>query len=159
MFSKPTEPRSIASQLVLLFTPAAAFLLFCGLAVFYVIVVRHAFEEDNAVLADKIVALQTSLRNADGQQALSDELKIPPAGERAVYWIRVVDANGKTMMETPGMATLLPPEIFPAARDSRPAPLEPKDYRARGKLFSLAAATTGRRSGICGASRARSFQR
>ena len=47
MFSKRPEPRSIASQLILLFTLAATLLLACGLGVFYWIVVRHAFAEDN----------------------------------------------------------------------------------------------------------------
>ena len=51
MSSKRTEPRSIASQLVLLFTPAAALLLCCALGVLYWIVVRHGLEEDRAVRA------------------------------------------------------------------------------------------------------------
>ena len=48
---------SIASQLILLFTLATALLLVCGLGVFYSLTVRHAFAEDNAVLADKVSAL------------------------------------------------------------------------------------------------------
>src|SRR5207247_5845497 len=62
MFSKRTEPRSIASQLVLLFTLAATLLLSCGLGVFYWIMVRHAFAEDNAVLTDKISGLCTDFK-------------------------------------------------------------------------------------------------
>ncbi|MEY2540837.1 MAG: two-component system, OmpR family, heavy metal sensor histidine kinase CusS [Verrucomicrobiota bacterium] len=139
MFSKPTEPRSIASQLVVLFTPAAAFLLFCGLAVFYVIVIRHAFEEDNAVLADKIVALRAGLKKSGGAQAVNDELKVLHAGERATYWARVIDAKGSTVAETPGMNGLLPPSVFPPARLSSQSTPEPKHHRAGGKVFSLAA--------------------
>ena len=60
MSSKRTRPRSIASQLVLLFTLAATLLLSCGLSVFYWIVVRHAFAEDNVVLADKISRIERS---------------------------------------------------------------------------------------------------
>src|SRR2546430_1668 len=60
MPSRRTEPRSIATQLVLLFTLCAALLLSCSLGVFYWIVVRHAFEEDNAVLADKLGAVRTA---------------------------------------------------------------------------------------------------
>ena len=45
MSSKPTEPRSIASQLVLLFTAASAVLLCCGLGVLYWIAISHAVEE------------------------------------------------------------------------------------------------------------------
>src|SRR5437870_3806981 len=61
MSSRPAEPRSIASQLVLLFTLAAAFLLSCGLGALYWIVVQHAFEEDNEVLADKVAAVRADL--------------------------------------------------------------------------------------------------
>ena len=66
MSSKPVEPRSIASQLVFLFASAAALLLCCGLGVLYWIVVRHAFEEDRVVLADKVFAVQADLRSGDG---------------------------------------------------------------------------------------------
>ncbi len=56
MSLRPFEARSIAAQLVLLFTLAATLLLCSGLGVLYWIVVRHAFEEDNEVLADKVFA-------------------------------------------------------------------------------------------------------
>ncbi|MDP9004097.1 MAG: heavy metal sensor histidine kinase [Verrucomicrobiota bacterium] len=137
MFSKPAEPRSIASQLVLLFTLAAAFLFSCGLGVLYWIVVRHAFEEDNEVLADRISALHADLSRPGGVIALGDQLKIIHSGERVTYWIRVIDGNGQISAETPGMKALFPTNAFPAAG----TPVDhPKDYRAGGKLFSLAAA-------------------
>ena len=85
MFLKPAEPRSIASQLVILFTLAAAFLLCCGLGVLYWIFVRHAIEEDNAVLADKISALRADLNKARDPKALNEDLKILHGGERAAY--------------------------------------------------------------------------
>ena len=66
--------RSIASQLVLLFTLAATLLLSCGLGVFYAIVVRQAFVEDNAVLADKFFAIRSEIKKTDGLKALDDEL-------------------------------------------------------------------------------------
>jgi len=79
MFSKPTERRSIAWQLILLFTVATSFLLACGLGLFYAIVVRHAFAEDNAVLADKIAALRTDLYES-GPNVFAKELKGRHAG-------------------------------------------------------------------------------
>lgn len=139
MFSKRTEPRSIASQLVLLFTLAAALLLSCGLGVFYWMVLRQAFEEDNAVLADKIFALRSEIRKTDGVKALDDELKTPRAGERAVYWVRLIDPAGHTVAESPGMNDLLPSSVFPAAKTSRPPDGAARDYRTKGQLFSLVA--------------------
>src|SRR5438046_1321985 len=69
MFSRRTEPRSIASQLVVLFTLAAALLLCCGLGAFYAILVRHASEEDNLFLKDKLLALHADLSTANWNKA------------------------------------------------------------------------------------------
>jgi two-component system heavy metal sensor histidine kinase CusS len=132
MFSKPAEPRSIASQLVLLFTLAAALLFCCGLGFLYWIVVRHAFEEDNAVLADRITELRAELNKPDGAAALTEELTTLPPNERVAYWVRIIDAEGRTLAETPGMNRLLPPNIFPADA--------PQDYRTDGRLFSVVSA-------------------
>jgi two-component system, OmpR family, heavy metal sensor histidine kinase CusS len=136
MFSKRTEPASIASQLVFLFTLAAAFLLSCGLGVFYWLVVQHAFEEDNAVLADKISVLSADLK-AGGPKATDEELKSVRTGEHPVYSVRVVDSAGRTVTETLGMNRLLPPSIFPSPHISTSSTRNPKNYRVGGRLFSL----------------------
>ena len=136
MFSKRTKPAAIASQLVFLFTLAAAFLLLCGLGVFYWIVVRHAFEEDNAVLADKIFAIRAELKQS-GPKALDDELKSMRAGEQVTYWIRVIDPQGRTVTETPGMSDLLPSSIFPQPQSSSVPEQRPKDYQTGTELFSV----------------------
>ncbi|MEY2489911.1 MAG: two-component system, OmpR family, heavy metal sensor histidine kinase CusS [Verrucomicrobiota bacterium] len=141
MFSKSAEPRSIASQLVVLFTLAAAFLLCCGLGVLYWIFVRHAFEEDKAVLADKISALRADLNRTGNPRALNEELKILHGGERAAYWVRVIDAGGVTVAETPGMSGLLPTNVFPGPERSVPSVNRPQEYRGGGKLYSLVATT------------------
>jgi two-component system heavy metal sensor histidine kinase CusS len=138
MFSKRTEPRSIASQLVLLFTLAATLLLSCGLGVFYLIVVRHAFAEDNAVLADRISALSENFRES-GPKVFAEELSARRAGEHATYWIRVVDPDGHTISETPGMEQVVPPNVFPPSQRSTSFIPKPKDYRKGARLFSLAA--------------------
>lgn len=137
MSSKPAKPRSIASQLVFLFTPAAALLLFLGLGVFYIIVVRHAFEEDNAILADRISALRLTLKKPGGLQTLTDELRTVRVGERPVYWVRIVDRAGRRIVETPDMDARLPPDIFETTRSPGGSIAAPKNYRTDGKLFSL----------------------
>ena len=135
MSSKPAEPRSIASQLVVRFTLAAAFLLCCGLGALYWIVVRHAFEEDNEVLADKVAAVRADLTTAGGAQVVSQELKNIRPGERTAYWVRVLDSHNQILAETAGMGTLLSPNIFPEGTTGE---LEkPIDYHADGRLFSL----------------------
>jgi two-component system, OmpR family, heavy metal sensor histidine kinase CusS len=137
MSLKPTEPRSIASQLVFLFTPAAALLLCCGLGVLYWIVVRHALAEDRAVLVDKVMAVRADLRSADGPGLIRQELKALNGGERTAYWVRLLDATGQVVAETPGMGKLLPASIFPLEQIMTPVELPVKDYQAEGKLFSL----------------------
>ena len=138
MPSKRTEPRSIASQLVFLFTPAAALLLFCGLAVFYWIVVQHAFEEDNRALSDKLIALRADISKTGGPEAVADQLKTVRTSEHIGYWVRLVDSTGHTVAETPAMSELLPSSAFPTAQISTFV-RNPKDYRTAGKLFSLVA--------------------
>jgi two-component system heavy metal sensor histidine kinase CusS len=138
MFSKRIEPHSIAAKLVLLFTLTATLLLSCGLGVFYWIVVRHAFAEDNAVLADKISGLSVDFRES-GLGIFGEELRTHRAGEHAPYWIRVLDSGGHTVAETPGMDHLISPDVFPPAQRSTSSIRNPKDYRTGAKLFSLVA--------------------
>jgi two-component system, OmpR family, heavy metal sensor histidine kinase CusS len=139
MSSNRSEARSIATQLVLLFTLCAALLLSCGLGVFYWMVVRHAFEEDNAVLADKLAAIRTDLKQPDGTNTVDRELKNRRAGEPAVYWVRIIDPAGSVVTETPEMSRLLPTNIFAPPQTSISLSRSTKDYQNDGKLFSLVA--------------------
>jgi two-component system heavy metal sensor histidine kinase CusS len=136
MFSKRIEPPSIASQLVLRFTVAAAVLLFCGLVVLYLIVVRHAFEEDNAFFVDKLSAFRADLENISQPEALQEQLSHPRSGKDLTYWIRVSNENGQLIAETPGMSEMLPSGAFPKSNE-----IETPDYKTGGKLFSLGTAT------------------
>src|SRR4051794_32906479 len=135
MSSRPVEPRSIASQLVVLFALAAVFLLCCGIGALYWIVVRHAFEEDNEVLADKVAAVRADLRMTGGIQLVTEALKNVRTGERAPYWVRVLDSNKRILAESPGMGEILPASVFPVNPEA--AADEPTDFRSQGRLFSL----------------------
>jgi two-component system heavy metal sensor histidine kinase CusS len=137
MFSKRIKPRSIASQLVLRFTIAAALLLLCGLFVLYLIVVRHAFEEDNAFFADKLAAFRADLKTLSRKEALQEQLNLPRSGKDMTYWVRVSELDGKVIAETPGMSELLPSAIFPK---SPAVDNPPQDYRFGNRLFSLVTA-------------------
>jgi two-component system, OmpR family, heavy metal sensor histidine kinase CusS len=148
MFSKATnasspsvnKPRSIAFQLILLFTLAAALLLACGLGVVYSIVTHHAFAEDNAVLADKVFVLSADLRE-NGPETFGEELTAHRAGQHTPYWIRILDSHGRATAQTPEMDRLIPTNIFPVAREPAEAIRTRKDYRTGGKLFSLVSFT------------------
>jgi two-component system heavy metal sensor histidine kinase CusS len=138
MTREAAKPRSIAFQLILLFTLAAALLLASGLGIFYSIVLRHSFAEDNAVLADKMAAASTDLRE-NGSEAFAEELADIRAGEHTPYWTRIIDSDGRTIAETPGMDRLIPTEVFPAAGEPVLALRTRKDYHSAAKLFSLVA--------------------
>lgn len=135
MFSKRPEPRSIASQLILLFTLAATLLLACGLGVFYWVVVRHAFAEDNAVLADKVDALQASFEQRGGLEAVAAEINAAGNQQRAPFLVRVLDPAGATIGQTTGMERLLPANIFPPVASREIA--APTEHRVAGKSFAL----------------------
>jgi two-component system, OmpR family, heavy metal sensor histidine kinase CusS len=135
MSTNRPEPRSIASQLILLFTLAAALLLACGLGVFYWIVVRHAFAEDNVVLADKVDGLQTSFEQRGGLAAVAAEIDAAGSRQRAPFMVRVLDPAGATIGQTTGMETLLPANIFPLVASRETA--APSEHRVDGKLFAL----------------------
>ena len=135
MSSSQPNVRSIASRLVLLFTLASAVLVACGLGIFYWLVTRHTFEEDNAALADKVAALRQEAKRAGPAQALQPELQSDRAGEHSPYWVRVVDPTGKVLAERTGMTTRLPPDIFPAS--SADGWEHPTNYRSGSDLFSL----------------------
>jgi two-component system heavy metal sensor histidine kinase CusS len=141
MFLKRNKPRSIAAELVALFTLAAALLLSCALGVFYWLVVQHAFAEDNAVLADKIRALRAELQEADGLRTIDQELRSRRAGEPAVYWVRILDPEGRVLTDTPRMDQLLPANIFPPPRRSPLSFQNPNSYQTRAHLFSLMSVT------------------
>ena len=111
-------------------------LLSCSLYLFYWIVVRHAFEEDNAAIADKLAAIAIELKQPDGNSALAQELRNRRTGEPAIYWIRIVHPDGNIAAETPEMEHLLPPAIFPSPVTGSQLPT---DYRTDGRLFSLVA--------------------
>lgn len=134
MSLRATEPPSIAAQLVRLFTPASVLLLCAGISLLYWIVVRHAFDEDNAVLADKIAALQADLAETGNPAALVEELKSARAKQPS-YYVRLIAPDGATIAESPRMAELLPAEKFPAiAAPSR----RPREVRTAGQSFALA---------------------
>ena len=135
MSSKSLERRSIASQLVVLFTLSAALLLGCGLGVLYLTFIRHAYEEDNEVLADKVYALSADLEKDGDVASLNQGLKTH-AGEHVAYLVRLIDSQGKIVAETPGMAAMLPTKVFPSQHAITSLD-SPKAFRTAGQLFSL----------------------
>lgn len=132
MSSNRAEPRSIATQLVLLFTLSAALLLAGGMGIFYWIVVQHAVVEDDVVLADRIDDLQTRFEK-NGLQALAAEFEAASRG--SPFLVRVIDPENVPVAETPGMSAVLSSNVFPPAASTATAITT--QYRSSGKLYGL----------------------
>jgi two-component system heavy metal sensor histidine kinase CusS len=137
MRSSRNKSRSIAGRLVLLFTLAATLLLTCALGMCYWLVVRHAFEEDNAALSDKIAVLTQDIKQSGPEKALAIQSAIGSAGEHSTYWIRILDPAGRLISETPHMTDQLSQQVFPPLENGPGGTLAPKNYRGGSRLFSL----------------------
>ena len=135
MPSKRAEPRAIATQLVLLFTIAAALLLSASLGIFYWMVVRHAFAEDNAVLADKISAVIAELQRTGSKSDVTAQAQPEPS----VLYVRILDGARKVVSETPQMDILAPSGSFSPARALDPQASGARRYLHDDRLFYLLA--------------------
>jgi two-component system heavy metal sensor histidine kinase CusS len=82
------------------------------------------------------------LNSADGPRILDQELKAVHRGERASYWVRVLDSTRRIVAETPGMNRLLPVKLFSPKQTSPLTELQPRDYQTSGRLFSLVSVVT-----------------
>jgi two-component system heavy metal sensor histidine kinase CusS len=109
---------SLAARLTAWYGLSAFVLLAAATAFLYWTLVSNLDREDDEFLADKIQILQTRLRDQPADQRLiREEVEWEPAARRyAIVYVRLVDEAGRTLLETPGMAEILPPEVFPAAR-------------------------------------------
>ena len=147
MSSTQPSVSSITSRLVVRFTAACVGLVACALGIFYWLVTRHTFEEDNAALADKVSALRQEMKNSGLTKALDAELQGDRAGEHSSYWVRVIDPHGAILAERDGMARRLPPNIFPRASTGY-SWNQPVCYRWGRNQFSLGSAAVEGAGGL-----------
>ncbi|MBA3544796.1 MAG: heavy metal sensor histidine kinase [Chthoniobacterales bacterium] len=159
MSSKPIEsilslggtdsrrPWSIVLRLALLFTVAAAIMLLFAMAAAYWVVVQHVDHDNDRYLTDKLAAIRAGITADAGPDSLNTELNIIRAADKA-YAVRVIDAAGRIVAESPRMRRSLPVEIFPkelSVPGKRPGTAT--FHAQNGKTFGLvtAAADVGGR--------------
>jgi two-component system, OmpR family, heavy metal sensor histidine kinase CusS len=68
-------------------------------------------------LGDEVISVKTMLRQPNGMEIVKNEVltqRFEP--DRSRMWIRVLDRDGTTLMETPGMTEVLPPAVFSAIK-------------------------------------------
>lgn len=140
-------PRSIAFRLTALYAlTALVVLVVCG-AVLYGFLI-HSFEsEDGEFLAAKVQELRTNFAD-DGYSAaaLAERLAAETGDSRfRKYYVRVLDASGAVVGETPGMAGPLPVKLFPSAQTRAEFAEKPHWEEVKsGGNWLLASAVLGR---------------
>ncbi len=138
----PRRSLSIALQLVLLFTVAAALLLVLAMGAAYWTVVQHGVHDNDRDLTEKLAAIRADIAADSGPESLSRALKIIRAADKT-YAVRVIDAASQVVAESPKMGGTLPREVFPtvvSVRGERPTTL---NYRTpNGRFFALVTAAS-----------------
>lgn len=128
---------SISMRLTLLFSLAAVIFI-ASFALLILSELSSAYDvEHQRFMRDKIAELHTDLSDAHGHaQDVIAEIQRETA-DQAVrsYQARVLDAAGHLVVETPGMQSALPRQIFPLASD-RPSRLRP--YAFDQRTYALA---------------------
>lgn len=136
-----THSWSIASRLVLLFTSAASLLLLLAMFMLHWIVLRYIDDSARQFLADKAGVLRADLVEDAGAQDLRRQLKKNAMGENSGYFIRVLDASGSPVAETPHMNKALPTELFPPPSDVHHISRQAVEYRTPHNRWFLLAST------------------
>jgi two-component system heavy metal sensor histidine kinase CusS len=141
----PPVPRSwsIAGRLTLLYTLSACGLLILMAGFLYWALARNIAQEGQQFLADKIQVLRTIVRErSDDPAAFVEELQWEGEAHRfAKYSARILDADGRTLLETPGMRDSVTASVFPTPIAVRDTPEEGSRWRSpHGASYLLMAA-------------------
>lgn len=109
------RPWPIAHRLTLLYAGTTAILLLMAVGYLHWGLRESLAREDRALMLGKFNVLRLLLREQqDRTEALASEIEHEaPANELLKYYLRVLDARGQPLLETPGMAGLLPVASFP----------------------------------------------
>lgn len=106
----------MTSWLTLYYTGSFLILLTAASAVLYVGLIRNMLQQDQAFLVHKIQVLTALLQTqpldrAGLDQEVLEEAEISSRSP-SPFMLRVLDQHNRTLVETPGMTTLLPAEAF-----------------------------------------------
>jgi len=139
--------RSIRGRLILAYTASAFATLVLATGFLYWALADSLQEEDEEFLADKIRILRWILsEHPDNQASLHEEVTqeprslSSPAPETRNYYVRVLDAYGNVLIETPGMEHVAAASEFPVA-PAQLAPIMASGHQAAdGRSYLLVAA-------------------
>lgn len=106
-------PWSLATRLTAWYAGSALFLILLATGALYFTLAAHLDEEQDELLADKVRILSVLVSKED-LRGLRQELEWEwEASRHSRIDMRVLDAGGATLLETPSMAERLPRSVFP----------------------------------------------
>src|SRR5437879_2569141 len=107
---------SLAARLTAWYAVSAFILLAGATGFLYWALVTNLDREDDEYLADRVRLLQALLRDRPNDlRGLQQQLEWESAARQsAQHYVRILDAGGTIVMQTPGMSDVLPPEAFPS---------------------------------------------
>lgn len=109
------RPRSLSARLTGLYVGSTALLLFFTAGYLYWGLGDSLAHKDYALVTGKFNVLSLLVReHHDKEEALISEIEHEAAENQLLkYYLRVLDARERVLIETPGMAGLLPVTVFP----------------------------------------------
>ena len=135
------RPWSLAARLTVWYVGSAFALVLCATGFLYWVLYTNLDREDDQFLADKVHILRALLRERpDDIKSIKREAEEEWAGRQvAQVFVRILDPQGRTVLETPGMQDL-PPALFPepVAADAEPGRAAEIETRA-GRSFRVLA--------------------
>ena len=116
---------SITRRLTLLYVASTVALLGLSTGFLYYTLKRNLETTRQGMLASKVQVLSLLLReHPDKAEALDSEVEHEASASQPFrYYIRILDLQGQTLLETSGMEDLLPAASFPAPLEATDEPL------------------------------------
>ena len=134
---------SITRRLTWLYTVSASGILVLSAGFLYWALASNLAREDNQFLTDEILEMRMMLRERpEDTRVLTAELQWEGAVRQFTkHYTRILDGNGRTLFEPPGMHTVLTPTLFPTPVGVADIPRKGiKRHLSDGKAYLLMAA-------------------
>src|ERR1039457_389681 len=111
---------SIANYLTISIILLAFLTLSACSAFLYKILLDHQNQSGLKLLREEMVTVNTILQAPNGLELLAGEIKAQQfESENQKVYVRLMDRNGRIIIESPGMAKALPRSVFPLPDGSR----------------------------------------
>jgi two-component system, OmpR family, heavy metal sensor histidine kinase CusS len=139
----PARVWSITGRLTVLYTLSAGGMLILSSVFLYWVLASNLAQEGHQFLADKMHVLRGIVRDHPHERdAWEEEVQSEVAAYQYIkYYVRVLEAGGETLLETPGMVDVLPAAVFPAPMRARESLGDGRHWRAQdGRAYHLLAA-------------------